>query len=407
MSPSGRLRARVRLVAAGLVVAVAAIATGCTTTPPPAAFTRVVIDAATPGSLVEKAMADFNRDGRLDVAVGYRKSAQGAGGIYWHAFPASGRATDPWVKRTVLTPTDAYEDMVAHDVNRDGWVDLIASVDDQIRWFRNPGTGTTWTATTIGRSVGRGDMVVGDLDGDGRADVVTNSDIFFQDSPATWVRKGLGDSTVGIALFDSGSGLGSIDIVRSSPTAPYDVVWMQNPRTTGGNARTGTWATRRIGPGYVCTTRCNLVQVATMATGDMTGDGRMDVVIGHGEGGVPQGPTGVRLFVAPANRASTWAERPVDPNYDWTHNLRIVDMDGNGTRDIVAAEEDQSDNRRLGIFTNDGSGTFRYDLIAAGVGGHNVEVGDVDGDGDLDVVNSPHGWYGDDNPLVVYLNAHG
>ena len=218
--PQVRARPCPLTVVAGLAVAVAAAAVGCTATSPPSAFTRVVIDAATPGSLVEKAMADFNRDGRLDVAVGYRKSSQGAGGIYWHAFPASGRATDPWVKRTVVTPTDAYEDMVAHDVDRDGWVDLVASVDDQIRWFRNPGAGTTWTATTIGRSVGRGDMVIGDLDGDGRADVATNSDIFFQDSPAAWVRKGLGDSTVGIALFDSGSGLGSVDIVRSSPPPP-------------------------------------------------------------------------------------------------------------------------------------------------------------------------------------------
>lgn len=45
MSPSGRLRARVRLVAAGLAVTSATIVTGCasTSTPPPAAFTRVVI----------------------------------------------------------------------------------------------------------------------------------------------------------------------------------------------------------------------------------------------------------------------------------------------------------------------------------------------------------------------------
>jgi hypothetical protein len=410
MPSAGRSPSRARAVLTVGLTALALASAACEPTPiPPAAtFTRVVVDAATPGALVEKAMADFNRDGRLDAATGYRDSPQGKGAIYWHAFPASGRAGDPWVKRTIVQGVDAYEDMTAHDVDRDGWPDIVASVDGAVRWYRNPGTSAAaWAATTVGPAYGRGDMAIGDLDGDGRADIATNSDIFFQDGPTAWVRKALGNSATGIALFDSGSGLGPVDIVRTSPTAPYDIVWLQNPRDTGGNARTGNWASRRIGPGYTCVRQCNLVQVATIATGELTGDGRMDVVVGHGEGGIPGGVTGVRMFTAPADRTRAWAERAVDPGYHWTHNLRLVDMDANGTRDIVAAEEDQSEHRRVGVFANDGTGNFRLQVIAGGVGGHNVEVGDVDRDGDLDVLSSPHGYFGDDNPLVVYLNNRG
>ena len=179
---------------------------------------------------------------------------------------------------------------------------------------------------------------------------------------------------------------------------------MRNPRSAGGNARTGAWTASRIGANYTCVRSCNLPQVATITTGELTGDGRADVVIGHGEGGLPSGRGGVRVFVAPADRTGAWAEQVVDADYQWTHNLRIADVDANGTRDIVAAEEDQSAQRRVGWFSNDGTGRFTFRAIEAGVGGHNVEVADAEGDGDLDVLSGAHGYFGAANPLVLYLN---
>jgi hypothetical protein len=54
--------------------------------------------------------------------------------------------------------------------------------------------------------------------------------------------------------------------------SPFPFVWLENPREHGGNARTGTWITHVIGPGYD-----NNGAFITFAAGDMNGDGRMDV----------------------------------------------------------------------------------------------------------------------------------
>lgn len=354
----------------------------------------------------EKSLTDINRDGKKDAVIGYRKSSQSLGGLFWYEYPASGNPADTWTKHTILPKGDFYEDLITHDVDGDGWEDVVASINKlTLHWYKNPGTsGGTWQQILIGTGYGENNMLMVDLDGDGKLDVASNSAIFFQDSPTSWIKKPLGNSFLGMALMDKGSGMGDINLVRTSEVAPYDIVWVENPREWGGNARVDTWTTHRIGVGYTCKSSCATIQLGTIASADMNGDGRKDVVIGHAEGGIPKAPyTGLRWYEAPADRNQPWGHHFVDAAYHNVHNMRLVDMDHNGTLDIVAGEQDQSVLRRFGIFYNDGTGTFTYSPIDPGVGSHNIDVEDIEGDGDWDIVQGRHGWYGDDNPLNVYI----
>ena len=370
-------------------------------------FTKITIDPNPIGSLVEKALADIDGNGKLDAVVGMQESPSqgGSGGIFWYRFPTSGRATDPWTRHTILPTGTAYEDMAALDVDRDGRVDIVASVSTRIYWFRNPGTlDGAWQQTLIGAGHGENNIAIGDLDGDGRPDVVTNSVIFFQNSPLDWASVTYNHTYNAVALLDVGSGLGRVNIVGNAPTPPYDISWFENPRERGGNARTGSWTRRTIGPGYGCpggAAECETV--ATVETADLNRDGRMDVVTGQAEGD-PVPPGGLRWFEAPLNRTQLWGQHTIDAGFESTHNVRAADVDGNGTTDLVAGEQDQSPQRRIAVFYNDGGGSFTRDVVSTD-GSHNVVVDDVDGDGDVDFLAGAHGWFGDPHPLQLYLNG--
>jgi hypothetical protein len=216
-------------------------------------FDRVVVDANPPAQPLEKMMADLSGDGKLDVIVGHQVN----GGMYWYQQPSGGPAAGTWVKRTIASSGNCYEDMLPYDLNGDGAKDVIASYNNTVTWFQNPGNGVgTWIQHQIGDQLGH-DMVMADLDGDGKIDIATNNSLYFQNSSTSWttVRGNnyprTGD---GVGLFDSGSGRGRVDLVGSGPNAaPYTIKWYENPRDHGGNARTDPWIARTVGSLYSST----------------------------------------------------------------------------------------------------------------------------------------------------------
>jgi hypothetical protein len=356
--------------------------------------------------MIEKALADVDRDGKLDAIVGMQESPTqgGSGGIHWYRFPSSGNATDPWVKRTILPTGTAYEDMATLDVDRDGYTDVVASVNTRVYWYRNPGTLTgSWQQTLIGPGRGENNMAIGDVDADGRPDVVTSTTVFFQNSPSSWTAKVYNDTYIGVGLLDIGSGLGAVNVVGNAPTGRHDIVWFENPRERGGNARTGVWTMRVIGPGYGCPGGASVCEaVSALAVGDLNRDGRMDVVSSQAEGANPPAG-GVRWFAAPADRTQPWVERTLDSSIESAHNIRLADMDGNGALDVVTGEQEQAPQKRVTVFYNDGTGSFTRQILSTDAT-HNVALGDVEGDGDVDILAGPHGWWGDPHPLQLYLN---
>src|SRR4051794_30599791 len=141
-------------------------------------FDRVVIDANPGDRPLEKTMGDLNGDGKLDAIVGHTLN----GGMYWYQQPSGGPAAGTWTKRTIASSGDCYEDVVTYDLNGDGAKDIIASYNTTVTWFQNPGNGAgTWVQNQIGDQLAH-DMLLADLDGDGKIDIATNNSIYFQNS---------------------------------------------------------------------------------------------------------------------------------------------------------------------------------------------------------------------------------
>ncbi|MFZ4585171.1 MAG: FG-GAP-like repeat-containing protein [Acidimicrobiia bacterium] len=375
-------------------------------------YRHVVIDDAPPCHVLERGLADINGDGRTDAIVGWGTACSG-GGLFWYEQPSAGDLTAKWRKRAIVPSGTAYEDLIPFDVNADGAVDVIAAVDNVIHWYENPrGRGlsaasASWVDHVVGDVVfGVGgmeppeahDFSIADIDGDGRADVITNAFVFFNDGRDSWSKVTYNRTGQGAGVFDAGSTLGAVNLLGIGNEAPHDLVWLENPREHGGNARTDMWIAHRFAPGY----DAKATGVA-FATGDLNGDGRADIVTAQAErdpsGVAPLG--GLVWWEAPIDRVGgTWAQHVVDATMRDVHKVEVVDMNGSGTLDVVAAEQDQSRTRRVIVFRNDGRGRFVSQVLGRNAG-HNQAIGDVNGDGRPDVLNSAHGFFG--GPVRIEL----
>jgi hypothetical protein len=381
---------------------------GSTPPPPPTPvnWQRIVVDPAPGANTLEKALADINGDGKLDIIIGYSNN----GGVYWYEFPASGNPQDTWIKHTIRTSGDCYEHMQIMDVNGDGRPDIVLSIDNSIKWLQHPGgNGTgTWAVHDITSGIGH-EVRLADIDGDGKLDIVTSRtrNIDFQNSPDSWQIVGWGQTAAGNAadgmgLLDIGSGKGAINIVGATSSGIY---WFENPREHGGNARTDPWTAHRIGNNYGSDSG------PAIACLDVDGDGRVDVITAPNEG--TQGSGGLIWWQAPADpRNGTWTAHTIDSSYQAVHWIEIADVNSDGHPDLIVTEEEQShdvfgqwnyNDDRVAVFYNDGKGNFVQQVIET-TGGQNQVAGDVDGDGDIDFVSVNHGVYGAPNPIELFLN---
>ncbi|HZU88303.1 MAG TPA: VCBS repeat-containing protein, partial [Stellaceae bacterium] len=231
---------------------------------------------------LEKALVDIDGDGRLDAVLGEGLG----GGLYWYRAPASGNPADPWTKHKIAAGS-FYEDIAVADVNGDGAPDLIASANDQLVWFENPrgrgGNPATdpWPMHVIRKSGGAHVIRLADIDGDGKMDIVVSSSevlgstsaILFQNNPDSWTEVEFGRLGEGLALIDIGSGLGRVDIAGGGGDS---VVWFENPREEGGDARTGTWTEHVIAS-------LPYAEGDSFAGGVFSAGGRMDLIVAANE----------------------------------------------------------------------------------------------------------------------------
>jgi hypothetical protein len=117
--------------------------------------------------------------------------------------------------------------------------------------------------------------------------------------------------------------------------------------------------------------------------GDIDGDGRLDIVAsGH-----PGAPSALAAVVL-SNVGAGWTATPAtfDPVYDGDAELGDVDLDGD--LDLVVVGLDATGTRTAALYRNDGTGHFTPDaeqLPDVGGGASEVSWGDIDRDGDLDL----------------------
>lgn len=338
-------------------------------------FASTVIDADQSGDC--KALVDLNGDGRDDAVVGGLV-------LKWYEAPN-------WTPHVIATAAEEFTtDMEAADLDGDGDFDLI--VPDGIAgicWFENLGNGSAWSKKLIGPTGAKycHDVAVGDIDGDGDLDIVGrpldgNLYIFRQEAGVQWTTTSRAITGGECLTLADLNGNGRLDIVVNGQ-------WCEAPV---GNIITGSWTARTYDP-------AKLGLSAKVAAADLNGDGRIDIVLTPSEG-----PGEIAWYEAPTDPVNgTWIRRVLLADADRHHSLQLFDLDGDGRRDILTAQMHTAPGTPcVEVFVNPGAAGGAWNRVVIDqVPSHNLAVGDVNGDGRIDLLGCD---YIGTPPVRVWLN---
>lgn len=247
------------------------------------------------------------------------------------------------------------------DIDGDQDLDMVVSLSftDAVYLYVNDGAGN-FTQVTIGTGLVAMETAVADFDGDNDLDIAA------------------------VGLFQRAIGFSS----------PGEVVWYENP----GNV-SGTWTQRSI-------TGLSFWGGLYIEAGDLTGDGRADLVVGaiqlNDGGGNPQG-NGVHWF---RNTGGAFAGPvAVDAQLLEVSTVAVHDVDNNGVLDIVAVGANSSEvawwqnPRAPGQTVDDLS--FTKHRIASPSGPYALQVVNMDSDPALELLVTT----ADAGGSVVYYKA--
>ena len=274
--------------------------------------------------------------------------------------------------------------MVLADVDGDGVLDAVTSGRTGVGVLRGDGAGSFLPpiVTSLDGAVA---SAAGDLDGDGRLDLVVY---------ATWVNQvtwtwesalhvllGRGDGTF-LASVVLPLGQDSLDPVLYRPVALADL--------DGDGALD---IASRVGPGSLLHVRLGEgtggfgppleVPLSGQPTGivaaDLDADGDVDLAV------VASSPTWARtLDVLHGNGDGTFTVVPGIDALGGAGDLTVADVDGDGAQDVVVARNWAYES--ASVLYGNGDGTLAPAVSVAGPGGEGVAVGDLDGDGREDIV---------------------
>lgn len=356
------------------------------------------------GSAVALAVGDVDRDGDLDIVAGNQDGLSAQANSLWlnngsGVFTNSGQTFGTYVT----------EDVILVDVDEDGDLDIVEAVrlTGSNAVYINQGDGTFIEAnqTLASQQDLTYRLVSTDVDNDGDQDIIAGnfSENRIWNSSVSGARGALalnvtsqamvGGNTKSVALGDIDLD-GDLDIVTandSQPGSQANRVWINDTKRYDGSYGT---------PAVFADSGQTLNGTArtwSVSLGDVDRDGDLDAVFGNISGAnavwlndtkLPGGGSGTRGVFVDSGQSLGSAD---------TYELALGDMDGDGDLDIVTANYGASQQ----VWINN-AGVFSPGSTITGLYTYSIDLADVDRDGDLDVILGSYQFNNPDN--YVWLN---
>ena len=287
----------------------------------------IIDDSAERRGLIHSEVLDVDGDGDPDfIGAAYRRP------IFWLERPAD-PLTEPWPYHLIDDRVDGTHGLIVGDVNGDGKPDLIGNsaqpegpFPNSLAWFEipaNPRHAGHWIRHIFADRDAPGlshYLGVGDVNGDGRADLASAAKI---------------------------------------PEGGNWFAWWEQPKSG-----VGPWKRHVLATGQEGATNIIMAEV--------NGDGKMDFIATRGHG------KGVLWFEAPDFKL-----HEINPDLVGPHSLAVGDIDGDGDIDAATCAKDSY---IAAWFENDGKGKFTTHHIYEDQAAYDIRLVDMDGDEDLDLL---------------------
>lgn len=350
-----------------------------------AAWPMHVIDKSLRGADGVK-LGDINKDGLPDIVTGWEEG--GHTRVYFN--PGVTETKEPWPFVDV-GETVSVEDAVFIDLDHDGWLDVVSSCEGKtkkmfVHWNPGPGKltdGEAWRQETLPASDGRMQwmfampiqiknssrtiFIAGGKNGGAALGLYSKPAvgrdldklIWNELTPAGWIMS--------IRCVDM-DGDGDQDILYSDRKSENrGVFWLEN---TGA---TDAWTKHLVG--------ADGEEVMFLTRRDMDGDGVHETL-------AAVKPNRVFVFQAKDKRALKWNSRTIlfPANTGDAKAVEAGDLTLDGKQEIIVSCEHATP-PLSGVFAMDQTGENFVDISGpVGIKFDRMELIDLDGDGDLDVL---------------------
>jgi len=343
------------------------------------------------------ALGDVDDDGDLDIVAGNRRANR----VWINGGDSSGSNTGIFSDSGQALDSEATLLIALGDVDGDGDLDIVAANIGANRVWINGSDSSgnnTGIFTDSGQALGTKftqSIVLGDIDGDGDLDIVTGN----RDANRVWINGGDNSGSNTGVFTDSGQALGSestgsIDLGDVDDDGDLDIVagnrvWINGGDSNGSNTGIFTDSGQALGNRAT----------SSIALGDVNGDGDLDIMVNNSVWlNSLKYPS--MVFIVDSGQALGSGR---------TQSIALGDIDGDGDLDIVtgnginensnSTEADRvwinggdSSGSNTGIFTDSGQALGNEST-------RSITLGDIDGDGDLDIV------VGNFGPNIVWING--
>ncbi|MCD6383411.1 MAG: VCBS repeat-containing protein, partial [Thermoplasmata archaeon] len=332
--------------------------------------------------------ADFDKDGYCDIVyvqTYYRSS------IILRKNPGS---SGSWSSYTIYSSLYYPSRLAVGDIDNDTYPDVALVYyysPKRLVWFDSGGnpTSTGWTMRTIDTGLRNPSLIeISDMDGDNDGDVILLDS--GEGQVVIYINSGSGDGTAWSGAFVE---MGALKDFRGMKPADMDddgdsdlvvavfgtgiVVWFEND----GTPFSGTWPLHVISPG-------RLSGPYDLDVGDIDNDGDLDVVVALQTAG------DVIWLENPGDPMKTFTKHVVTTDASYVERVLLADVDSDGDLDTLFTIYDYYSG---GVFwcrnVNPTGSWVKYTIKGASYC-TGLDVGDIDKDGDLDVVYLYGGWSG-------------